>query len=219
MIAENLSRIKKQIEASAAKSGRGAKDLTLVAITKNTPDEKVAELISLGQHHFGENKVQELERKAEHFNDLHWHLVGHLQTNKVNTAVKYAEYIHSVDSEKIAKKIDEVAGKSGKKQKIFVEVNVSGEESKYGISENELPELINQINKMKNIELLGLMTMAPLVEEQACRPCFRKLRQLAGKFGLKGLSMGMSNDYGVAVEEGATFVRIGTALFADKNNK
>jgi pyridoxal phosphate enzyme (YggS family) len=208
--------VKKQIDASAAKAGRSAKDITLVAVTKNQPNEKIAELISLGQHHFAENKVQELEKKAEHFKDQHWHMIGHLQTNKAKNAVKYAEYIHSVDSEKIARKIDEIAAKMGKRQKIFAEVNIAKIKGRFGCEPNKTADLVEKIEEMENIELLGLMGMAPFVSEQETRPYFKNLAKIAKELGLKHLSMGMSNDFSAAIAEGATFVRIGTALFEDK---
>lgn len=201
-IKENLEKIESEIG-----------NAKLLIITKLRSEAEIRELINLGYNEFGENKIQELEKRAEKFPGVTWHMVGHVQSNKAGKAVELCEVIHSVDSLKLARKIDSAAKEIGKVQRIFVEVNVAGEESKYGISENELEHLIDEIKRMKNIELLGLMTMAPFIEAEETRKYFRKLKQLAGRFGLKGLSMGMSNDYRQAVSEGATLLRIGTAVF------
>lgn len=201
-IEENLTKIKSKI-----------RNAELLIVTKEATDEDVQKLIDLGYKEFGENRIQNLGLRAKKFSNVRWHMIGHLQSNKARNAVELCKAIHSVDSLKLARKINAAAKEKNKIQKIFIEVNVSGEESKYGISENELAELISEVRKMENLWLLGLMTMAPFVEAEQTRPYFRKLKQLADKFSLKELSMGMSNDYWVAIEEGATVVRIGTAVF------
>ncbi len=192
-------------------------DCKLVVVTKNRTIQQINELIFLGQQRFGENRMQELEIKAEKLKNekIIWHFVGHLQSNKAKRAVELCEMIHSVDSIKLARKIDAAAIELGKKQKILVEVNVSGEKTKYGVKPEQLGNFLEELKKLnlKNIGVFGLMTMAPYIPAKETMPYFRKLRELAKEYGLRELSMGMSNDYRIALEEGATILRIGTAIF------
>lgn len=205
---ENYFLVKGKIEAINP-------ECKLVVVTKNRSTNQIKELIALGQKDFGENRMQELERKAKELEGtgIAWHFVGHLQSNKAKKAVNLCSIIHSVDSIKLAKKIDNAAKGSGKKQKILIEVNISGEETKYGIKPEEIKSFLEEIKKFGNLEVLGLMTMAPYVTPKETRQYFKKLKMLAEENGLKELSMGMTNDYEVALEEGATIVRIGTAIF------
>jgi PLP dependent protein len=185
----------------------------LLAVSKGKSIQKIEELQNLGQKAFGENRAQELLEKAETIKGAEWHFIGNLQSNKVKKVVEIAEAIHSVSSIKILEKIDFTAKELGKKQKVFLEVNVSGEKSKHGFSERGLEEAVTEARALKNVELLGLMTMAPYVEAEETRKHFKKMKELAQKHSLKELSMGMSNDFEVAIEEGATIVRIGTKIF------
>ena len=193
----------------------------LVVVSKGRSAAELRKLIALGQNDFGENKVQELEDKAEELAEemkqdrITWHFIGHLQGNKAKRAVGLCGLIHSVDSFKLAGKINEAAKESGKVQKILIEINISGEESKYGVKPGEAEKFLQEIKdcRFENLEIAGLMGMAPLVEKEKARPYFRKLKGIAEKLGLKELSMGMSNDYEIALEEGATIARIGTAIF------
>ena len=212
MISNNYERIIKEINSANP-------ECRLVAVTKNHSADEVRELIELGQKDFGENKLQELTEKADALKKemsegkIIWHFIGHLQSNKAKKAVELCEWIHSVESLKLAKKIDSAAEEFNKKQKILIEVNVAGEENKYGLNPAEVEDFVNELKGMDNLDVKGLMTMAPFVEAEETRPYFKKLKELADKLGLEELSMGMSNDYRVALEEGASFVRIGSLLF------
>jgi len=212
MISNNYERIIKEINSVNP-------ECRLVAVTKNHSADEVRELIELGQKDFGENKLQELAEKADALEKemregkITWHFIGHLQSNKAKKAVELCEWIHSVESLKLAKKIDSAAEEFNKKQKILIEVNVAGEENKYGLNPAEVEDFVNELKGMDNLDVKGLMTMAPFVEAEETRPYFKKLKELADKLGLEELSMGMSNDYRVALEEGASFVRIGSLLF------
>lgn len=190
----------------------------LVCVTKNIPVEKIIEAISCGVDIIGESRVEEaLEKYDKLPKGISWHLIGHLQTRKVKDAVRIFDLIHSVDSVHLAQEINKRAGAIGKIQDILLEVNISGEPTKYGFNPQEVGSAIDEIKKLPNVRVLGLMTMAPLVDDpELTRPIFRKLKKMADGFGLIHLSMGMSNDYMVAVQEGATMVRIGSAIFGGK---
>ncbi len=224
MIEEKIHIVRQKIETACEKSGRKISDVKLIAVSKNHTTGNILEALNFGIKDFGENKAQELQRKAEKINDdLRWHFVGHLQTNKVKYVIKSADYIHSVDSVKLAAEISKRAAKENKTQKILLEVNTSGEESKFGLqNEEELFKLTEECRSLENVELHGLMTMAPYTEDESViRKSFASLRQAKDKlnssgFDLGELSMGMTNDYETAIEEGATMIRIGTAIFGER---
>ncbi|MCK9279469.1 MAG: YggS family pyridoxal phosphate-dependent enzyme [Melioribacteraceae bacterium] len=225
MITKNLHIVEERILKACLKVSRQRSEISLIAVSKTQPIEAIEEVYKTGLTHFGENKAQELRDKnliIKH--DLQWHFIGHLQTNKVKYIIDSAEYIHSIDSLKLSEEINKKAANIGKVQKILFEIKTSNEESKFGIqNENDFFELIEQVSILKNIKAVGLMTMAPYTnDENVIRECFRELRLLRDKaqnkgYGLTELSMGMTNDYEIAIEEGATMIRIGTALFGDRN--
>ena len=223
MIAENIKAITRIITRSCEKSGRPASQVELVCVTKEATVEQMGEALSAGARIFGENRVRDAIAKHNAIgNKASWHLIGHLQTNKVKDAVKIFDLIHSVDSVHLAQEIDKQAGKFGKVQDILVQVNTSGEESKFGVTPEAAIDILKAISLYPNIKIKGLMTIAPEVEDpETVRPFFRALRELRDKmdslrltaYSLKLLSMGMTNDFEVAIEEGATMVRIGRAIF------
>ena len=222
-IKENLRRIGEKIRVKSELVGRDPQEIILVAVTKTVEADRVEEAIAAGVNIIGESRVQEAKEKYGRVKSrIIWHLVGHLQRNKAKDAVKIFDLIHSVDSAKLAKEIDKQARKVGKIQKILVEVNVSGEESKYGLSPEEVITFLKEVSGLPNIKVKGLMTMAPLYENpEDCRPYFRKLKELVEEVKAENikdaemvyLSMGMSNDFEVAIEEGSNMVRIGRAIF------
>lgn len=225
MIDKNIHIIRQKIEDAATKSGRNFSDVKLIAVSKNHTPENILEALKSGANNFGENKAQELQRKAVAINgNLIWHFIGHLQTNKVKYVINSAEYIHSVDSVKLASEISKRAANINKTQKILLEVNTSGEESKFGLQkEEEIFKLADECGALDNIELCGLMTMAPYTEDESIiRKSFSGLREIKEQlnksgFGITELSMGMTNDYEIAIDEGSTMVRIGTAIFGERN--
>ncbi|HUW23888.1 MAG TPA: YggS family pyridoxal phosphate-dependent enzyme [bacterium] len=222
-IRENLERIKEKIRVKSELVGRDPQEITLVAVTKTVEADRIEEAIAAGVNIIGESRIQEAKEKYRKVESrIIWHLVGHLQRNKAKDAVKIFDLIHSVDSAKLAKEIDKQARKIGKIQKILVEVNVWGEESKYGLNPEEIITFLQEISGLPNIKIKGLMTVAPLYENpEDCRPCFRKLKELVEEIKTENirnvemtyLSMGMSNDFEVAIEEGSNMVRIGRAIF------
>ena len=224
---EKIKKIKQDIKIAAEKSGRKEEDITLIAVSKTYPVDAIEEAIKFGCHSFGENKVQELANKIEIINKgVNWHMIGHLQTNKVKYIAGKTALIHSVDSKKLATEIDKQSKKVGCISDVLIEVNVANEESKHGIMSIEVIPFIKEIMSLENIRIRGLMTVAPFVSDpEENRPIFRKLYELSvdiqkQKFdnvSSKILSMGMSNDYIVAIEEGATMVRIGTAIFGNRD--
>ncbi len=225
-IQEQLTEIRDAVAAAAVNCGRLPDEVKLIAVSKTFSREDILTAYAHGQRRFGENKVQELEQKAGNLPpDIEWHLLGHLQGNKAVKAVQYATYIHSVDSVKLIQRLDRLAGEAGKKQKILLEVNISGETTKFGASaENDILTMAEAAANAVNLELAGLMTMAPYEADEAeLRRIFGALRQLRDKIEkrlnirLPELSMGMSGDFPAAVAEGATFVRIGTAIFGKRN--
>ncbi len=223
-VTEIYEEVKANIARAAAKSGRSPDEIKVVAVTKTHGPDVVAEALDAGLEIIGENKVQEAAwKKPLSPSGQEWHMIGHLQTNKVRQAMEIFDCFHSVDSLKLIDRMDRVAGEIFKSPRILLEVNVSGEKSKTGMSIDEIPRAIERVMSSKSFWLEGLMTMAPFSENsEDSRPYFNKLRQLrdemSEKFNipLKELSMGMSGDYLVAVEEGATFVRLGTVLFGDR---
>lgn len=216
MIQQNLEQIEARMRAAAARSGRRREEITLVAVTKTFPAETIREAYNLGLRHFGENYVQEFEAKAPAVHDLEgavFHFVGHLQSNKARRAVELFQVIQTVDSARLARKINE----AGRPVEIMLEVKLSPEGSKSGVDPQDLPPLVEAVRSMENLRLTGLMTMPPWSENpENSRPYFRQLRRLAERHGLSKLSMGMSGDFEVAIEEGATHIRIGTALFGPR---
>ncbi|MBI2912811.1 MAG: YggS family pyridoxal phosphate-dependent enzyme [Chloroflexi bacterium] len=217
-IAHRLEQVRLRIEAACLRCGRSPDDVALVAVGKGFPPAAIREAVAAGVRHLGENRVQEAEAKRPHLAELPpdvvWHMVGHLQTNKVKTALDLFDIIQSVDSLHLAEAISRRAPRA---VPVFLEVNVSGEPSKYGFSPQELPKAAQAIAGLPNLDARGLMTVAPLVaDQQEARPVFRRLREMAGPLGLRELSMGMTDDFEVAVEEGATHVRIGRAIFAER---
>jgi pyridoxal phosphate enzyme (YggS family) len=228
MIAEHLETVKKNIEESMAKRTGIFKDdpVQLVAVTKNHDVEAMREAIDAGVTVVGENRVQEAVEKHEKLDrDVTWHLIGHLQTNKVKQAVKNFDLIHSVDSEHLLDAVDTAAGKIHKVQNILIQVNLAKEESKFGIYKEDLPFLLQKADQMKHVHLMGLMCIAPNYENvEECRPLFREMREIFDKLQMfplmnsemKWLSMGMTHDYQIAIEEGSNLVRIGTAIFGPR---
>ena len=223
VIGDNIREIRENIAEAALRSGREPSEVRLMAVTKTVDDDRILEAIEAGVDIMGENYIQEAKRKIEMMDvDVKWHLIGHLQSKKAKYAVRLFDMIHSVDRMKLAVELDRRSAAAGRVTDILVEVNVSGEESKNGISANEAPDLISQISLLDNLSIRGLMTMPPWFDDpEDARPFFVALRELRDKIiaeDIKGvemreLSMGMSGDYRVAVEEGATIVRIGTAIF------
>lgn len=226
-ISENLKVINANIKKAAIKSGRKPEDITILGVTKTIDIERIKQLISLGIINLGENKVQELLQKYDVINsDVNWHLIGHLQTNKVKYIIDKVKMIHSVDSIKLAEEINKRAKQNNLTVDILIEVNIAQEASKHGINADELPLLVEKILKLDNINLKGLMTVAPFVENpQNNRIYFKKMRNLfvdiqeenKDNIIMEFLSMGMTNDYEVAIEEGANIVRIGTGIFGARN--
>lgn len=226
MIRENLREVEEKISQACIRSGRDRSEVLLIAVSKTKPLEMIEEAAGCNQVDFGENKVQELCTKYEKFPTLRWHMIGHLQRNKVRQVVGKAFLVHSVDSLRLAETIEAEAAKIGVTAKILLEVNVAEEESKFGLKMEEVIPLAEEISKMEHIHILGLMTIAPFVSDpEENRPIFRKLRQLSVDIKEKNmnnvdmdvLSMGMTNDYEVAVEEGATMVRVGTGIFGERD--
>lgn len=225
MIAENLKKVEEKISAACLKSGRDRSDVKLIAVSKTQPIQLISQVLDCGIIHLGENKAQELRDKSELISgDFFWHYIGHLQSNKIKYVIKSAEFIHSVDTLKLAEEINQKAGQINKRQKVLLEIKTSDEATKFGLStEKEIYELAEFCLAQKNIELSGLMTMAPYTDdEKVIRDCFIKMRKLKNKFESNGilineLSMGMTNDFELAIEEGATMIRIGTAIFGERN--
>jgi pyridoxal phosphate enzyme (YggS family) len=223
-LAENLKAIQQRMAAACARGGRAPETVTLIAVTKGQPPEAVAEAAKLGLALFGENKVQEAKAKIPLCpGRLHWHLVGHLQTNKCRDAVQMFEMIQSVDSLHLAQELDKRAEQAARTMPILLEVNAAGEASKFGYSPERLLAEFNQINTLARLEIHGLMSVPPWTPNpEKTRPLFRELRALKDQCEqllgapLPCLSMGMTGDFEAAIEEGATMVRIGTALFGPR---
>ena len=220
-IAERVEAVRLQIADACRRAGRSPEDVTIVAVTKGFPAEAVRDAFAAGLSQFGENRVQEAQAKLPLLADLApkptWHMVGHLQTNKVKTALGLFDIIQSVDSLHLAQEISRRAPQSVRVP-VLLEVNVAGEAAKYGFSPGELPVRAAEVRALPGLDVRGLMTVAPLVaDSEDARPLFRRLRELGQSLGLRGLSMGMTDDFAVAVEEGATVVRIGRAIFGERS--
>ncbi len=226
LIRENIQAVEQEIESACQKSGRERRDVTLIAVSKTKPVSMLREAYEAGARDFGENKVQELMDKIPEMPaDVRWHMIGHLQTNKVKYIVGRVYMIHSVDSLRLAEEISREALKKNVTVKILIEVNVAGEESKFGTTVSEAAALAENIARLPAVQIEGLMTIAPYVENpEDNRIYFQKLRQLSvdiarrniDNINMNILSMGMTGDYSVAVEEGATCVRVGTGIFGER---
>jgi PLP dependent protein len=219
-IRERLDSVQERLHAACARAGRDRADVTLVAVTKTVSVETAAVLPALGVVDLGENRPQELWRKAAALpRGMHWHLIGHLQRNKIDKTLPLVAMIHSVDSVRLLRALEDEAARQDRVIDVLLEINASGEAAKHGFAPNDVVSLVPTVHQLKQMRVRGLMTMAALQAPEACRPTFRLLRslreQMAQQLGaeLPHLSMGMSNDFEVAVEEGATFVRLGSVLF------
>lgn len=227
MIAENLEQVQANINEACRRAGRDPAEVTLIAVSKTKPVSMLREAYDAGARCFGENKVQEImDKYPEMPGDVHWHMIGHLQRNKVKYIVDKVAMIHSVDSLRLAETIEHEAEKHGVTVPILLEVNVAEEESKFGLKVSEVLPLVEQIAKLPHVQVKGLMTIAPYTEDpEENRTFFRQLKKLSVDIGAKNinnvtmsvLSMGMTGDYQVAVEEGATLVRVGTGIFGERD--
>jgi pyridoxal phosphate enzyme (YggS family) len=230
-IAQNLARVRERIAKACERSGRNGSEIKLVAISKTFPPEAILAAYAEGQRHFGENRVQEWEAKSKELADLNanWHFIGHLQSNKARRAAQLFTQVDSVDSLALAQRLDASVEQSQKRLPVLIEVRLSAEETKTGVKEANLEQLARSILLLPHLELRGLMTIPPYYEDpEKVRPYFRKLRELRDFLSekcsqslpipLPALSMGMSHDFEVAIEEGATEIRVGTAIFGDRDN-
>lgn len=227
MLKDNLAIVEQNICTACEHAGRSRSEITLIAVSKTKPVVMLQEIYNTGQRHFGENKVQELCDKHESLpKDIKWHMIGHLQTNKVKYIVDKVALIHSVDSLHLAREIQKQAVKKDVVVSILIEVNIAEEESKFGIRKEETIELIRAVSELDHLKICGLMTIAPFVENpEDNRLYFRQIKELAvditnqniDNISMDILSMGMTGDYMVAIEEGATMVRVGTGIFGERN--
>ena len=227
MLKDNLKKVEENIEKACERAGRKREEVTLIAVSKTKPVPMLEEIYEEGIRTFGENKVQELVEKYDEMpKDIKWHMIGHLQRNKVKYIVDKVALIHSVDSYRLAEEINVQAKKHGVVVPILIEVNVAEEDSKFGVKLNEAMQLAEEISLLENVRIEGLMTIAPFVENaEDNRMYFRQLKQLSVDIDAKNidnvhmkiLSMGMTGDYTVAIEEGATMVRVGTGIFGARN--
>jgi len=220
-IAERVDAVRRRVVAACAAAGRPEDSVTIVAVSKTQPPESVREAAACGLRVFGENRVQEAAVKIPLCpGSLEWHLVGHLQANKVRAAVRLFSTIHSADSADLLRRIDAISGEEGARPRVLIEVNISGEASKFGLQPGDVPAALETARSLSRIEVAGLMTMPPYCEDlERSRAFFRALRELRDRcaretgFGLPELSMGMSMDFEVAIGEGATMIRVGTDMF------
>ncbi len=226
-IAENITQVRERMRVATHRAGRDADSVTLMAVSKTFPPESIREAYAAGVRVFGENRVQEFSGKADalrELNDAWWHMIGHLQSNKAGKAAELFHAVDSVDSLKLAEKLDEAARTAGRKLRVLVEINVGGEAAKTGIGPDsvELDRLLGEMSRLQHLEVRGLMTVPPYTEDpQGARQYFRKLRELRDRIagrnlpgvGMDELSMGMSHDFEAAIEEGSTCVRVGSAIF------
>jgi len=227
-IASNIARVREGIAAACARAGRRPEEVRLIAISKTMPAERVRSAFEAGLTDFGENRVQEAEAKRPALADLEitWHMVGHLQTNKAKPARELFQWVHSIDSLRLAEKLDKAATVESQRLPVLLEVNLGEEETKSGAGVTEVLQLVEQVSCLETLQLRGLMTIPPFFEDpEQVRPYFRRLRELAGEIAsrqlpnvaMRELSMGMSHDFEVAIEEGATMVRVGTAIFGSRS--
>ena len=217
-LAANIELIRDRIAAACQRAGRVAGDVLLLGVTKTVLPETLDAAVAAGLTVFGENKIQEAQAKIPAVaGRARWHFIGHLQTNKARAAIALFDVIQSVDSVKLAGELDKWAALDGKTQSILLEVNIAGEASKHGLHPDDLPAVLAEINRLTHLEVRGLMAIPPATADpEQTRPFFRHLRTLRDQLGLPELSMGMSHDFEVAVEEGATIVRIGAAIFGER---
>jgi pyridoxal phosphate enzyme (YggS family) len=221
-LTHHIKQVEETVSNACQRAGRDRKEVQIIAVTKYVTLETTGEAIRLGLDHIGENRWQDVQPKWEAFKDLAtWHFIGHLQTNKVKDVVGKFAYLHSLDRLSLAKEIEKKAAADNHTVNCFIQINVSGEETKYGMSADELPGFVEELRKLPHIRIVGLMTMAPYdAEPESTRPVFRELRRLRDElnrqqtlgYEVPHLSMGMSNDFEVAIEEGATWIRLGTVL-------
>jgi PLP dependent protein len=225
---ENIARLRERIAAACSRAGRRPEDVRLVAVSKNVAPALIRRAYEAGLRDFGENRVQEAAAKRSELSDLTcvWHLIGHLQTNKAKTARELFHWVHSVDSARVAQKLHQAAVCSGDRLPVLIQVRSGDEPTKSGVPESELMRLVEEVSALDTLELRGLMTLPPYSEDpEQARPFFRRLRELAAtarsagvpNIDLQELSMGMSHDFETAIEEGASIVRVGTALFGARN--
>ncbi len=223
-IKERLTRVREQIAQAARRANRQAEDITLIAVSKTFDAATVQIAVDAGVRDLGENRVQEALSKVGQVKGegLRWHLIGHLQSNKARHAVKTFDVVHSIDSRELVERLDSIAGEEARSPVVLVQVDLGHEATKTGADESELPEIIEALDRSNNLEFRGLMTLPPFFEDaEKARPYFRRLREIldginqgrSGERRLTELSMGMSHDFEVAIEEGATMVRVGTAIF------
>ena len=227
MIKENLKEVEEKIQKACLRSGRDPKEVTLIAVSKTKPVSMIEEVYTEGIRDFGENKPQELKEKYDLMpKDINWHMMGHLQRNKIKYVVDRACMIHSIDSIRLAQAVEEEAAKREKVIPVLLEINIAREESKFGFLEEEVYDALEIISKLPHLRIEGLMTIAPFVENaEENRVHFKNLRKLSVDIKQKNidnvnmcnLSMGMTGDYEIAIEEGATFVRVGTGIFGERN--
>lgn len=227
MLAENLKQIEENIQTACLRAGRKREEVTLIAVSKTKPVSMLSEIYNCGVRDFGENKVQEICEKRDLLpSDIRWHMIGHLQRNKVKYIIKDTALIHSVDSYRLAEEINIQAKKIRRIVPILIEVNIAEESSKFGISAQEALQLTEEIAQLDNLRIQGLMTIAPYTENpEDNRPYFKKIRDLSvdidreniDNVSMDVLSMGMTGDYMIAIEEGATIVRVGTGIFGARN--
>ncbi len=229
-VADNIASVREQVRLAAVRAGRAPSEITLMAVSKTFPADRIRAAYLSGIRHFGENRVQEYSGKIGALIDLteaHWHMIGHLQTNKAAKAVELFEAVDSVDSLKLAQKLNEAAGKVGRKLAVLIEVNLGGEAAKTGLAPDsrEMNEIFAAAPSLEHLEIRGLMTIPPFADDPwQVRPFFRRLRQLRDQIAarqlpsldLSVLSMGMSHDFEAAIEEGSTCVRVGTAIFGER---
>lgn len=225
-VRDNIKRIRDSIAEAALKAGRSASDIRLMAVTKTVDDDRIMEAIEVGVDIIGENYVQEAKRKIEKMGkNVEWHMIGHLQSNKAKYAVRLFNMIHSVDRMSLARELDKRSRAAERITKILIEVNISGEETKSGVRKEDAVSLVKDVSTLENLSIQGLMTMPPWFDDpEDARPYFVTLRELRDRIieenipnvEMRELSMGMSGDYLVAVEEGATIVRIGTSIFGER---
>ena len=227
MLKDNFEAVEKKIADACKRAGRDRSEVTLIAVSKTKPVDMLREVYDAGARDFGENKVQEICEKYDQLpSDIKWHMIGHLQRNKVKQVIDKAAMIHSVDSYRLAQEISVQAQKKGLTIPILIEVNIAGEESKFGISAEDTIQLVEEVAALPNLSIRGLMTIAPyVVDAEENRLYFRQIKQLSVDIKNKNidnvsmdiLSMGMTGDYEVAIEEGATMVRVGTGIFGARN--
>ena len=229
-VTENIFRIRERIAAAARRAGRTPEQISLMAVSKTFAPELIREAYNAGQRLFGESRVQEFVTKAEKLRDLRdaeWHMIGHLQSNKAAKAAELFVAVDSVDSVRLARRLNESARQQAKKLAVLIEINVGGEDAKSGVAQDseELEEILHSAPQLESLEIRGLMTVPPFTENpEEARPYFRRLRELQGKItgwnlpevSMEMLSMGMSHDFEVAIEEGSTCVRVGTAIFGGR---